>query len=239
MLFTGPYIGKCFDLYGEYSESEVELMRHFLRPGDTVIDVGANIGDLTVPIAGLVGETGQVYAIESNPEMFNVLCANLALNGIHNSRPINAFVATSDNVDTAGPWGEHAFTGTRWQPTFITLDNLKLQTCQFIKVDVDGKELEVLKSGRDLVARTRPVLYFENDQKSASNALLAYVMGLDYDLYWHTAPIYSPNNYFGNPENHWALNNVVSLMVVGIPRERHLKISGLRSVQASDEWWTP
>ncbi len=34
------YIGKCFDLYGEYSECEVDAMRHFIRPGDVVLDVG-------------------------------------------------------------------------------------------------------------------------------------------------------------------------------------------------------
>src|SRR5882724_879314 len=53
MLFDGPYIGKCFELYGEYSEAEVDLMRCFVRPGDRVIDVGANIGDLTLPLARL------------------------------------------------------------------------------------------------------------------------------------------------------------------------------------------
>jgi predicted RNA methylase len=95
MLFSGPYIGKCFDLYGQYSESEVAMMRNFVREGDTVIDVGANIGDLTLPLARMVGDRGKVYAFESNPESFNVLCANLALNGIHCVKPINAFVATS------------------------------------------------------------------------------------------------------------------------------------------------
>jgi 2-polyprenyl-3-methyl-5-hydroxy-6-metoxy-1,4-benzoquinol methylase len=55
MLFDGHYIGKCFDLYGEYSESEVNIMRGLVRSGDTVIDVGANIGDLTLPLAQMVG----------------------------------------------------------------------------------------------------------------------------------------------------------------------------------------
>jgi hypothetical protein len=48
MLFAGPYIGKCFELYGEYSEAEVDAMRLFLTEGSYAIDVGANIGDLTV-----------------------------------------------------------------------------------------------------------------------------------------------------------------------------------------------
>jgi ubiquinone/menaquinone biosynthesis C-methylase UbiE len=67
MLFSGPYIGKCFELYGQYSESEISVMRAFLGEGSTVIDVGANIGDLTIPLAKIVGSSGRVYAIESQP----------------------------------------------------------------------------------------------------------------------------------------------------------------------------
>src|SRR6202011_3442622 len=63
MLFSGPYIGKCFELYGQYSESELSVMRAFLGEGSTVIDVGANIGDLTIPLAKMVGTSGRVYAI--------------------------------------------------------------------------------------------------------------------------------------------------------------------------------
>lgn len=237
MLFTSPYIGTCFDLYGEYSESELALMRGLLRPGDTVVDVGAFIGDLTVPLAGIVGGSGRVYAIESNPEIFNALCGNLALNGIRNVRPINAFVATNPSVDTAGPWGKYAYVGEVWEPQFVSLDALNLPACHLLKIDVDGKELEVLRSASGLIERHRPVLYFENDQQPASAPLLAHALGIGYDLYWHPAPIFSPNNFFGNPINHWAPKNIVSLMVLGIPRERKLVVEGLKKVQGPDEWW--
>jgi len=148
MLFYGPYIGKCFDLYGQYSESEVAMMRVFLREGSTVIDVGANIGDLTLPLARIVGESGRVFAIESHPDNINILCANLALNSIRNTRPINAFVATSDRVDTgSGVWGKYAYVKEGWSTQFMSLYALELTACDLIKVDVDGKELEVLQSG--------------------------------------------------------------------------------------------
>ena len=85
MLYTGPIIGKCFDLYGQYSKSEIAMMRRFLREGSVAIDVGANIGDLTIPMAKMVGSTGRVFAIESHSETYNVLCTNLALNGVVNT----------------------------------------------------------------------------------------------------------------------------------------------------------
>jgi FkbM family methyltransferase len=214
MLFSGPYIGKCFELYGQYSESEVSMMRNFVRAGDTVIDVGANIGDLTLPLARMVGDGGKVYAIESHPQSFNVLCANLALNGIRSVKPINVFVASSENVDTSGGgWGKHAYVGEEWTPQFLALDALDLPACTLIKVDVDGKELEVLRSGEILIERHRPVLYFENDLQETSPDLIAFTKDtLGYDLYWHPAPIFDEKIYFGN---RWAPTNIGSMMVWG------------------------
>lgn len=238
MLFSGPYIGKCFDLYGQYSEAEVAMMRRFLKEGSTVVDVGANIGDLTLPLARIVGPAGRVYAIESHPEYFNVLCANLALNGIDNTKPVNAFVAASPDVDTGGVWGPYAYVSKRWKPDFLALDALDLPACDLVKVDVDGKELEVLQSGEMQIERFRPVLYFENDQRELSPRLLEFAMDkLGYDLYWHPAPIFDEDNYFGNAVNHWAPRNVISLMVVGVPSERRAGLPDLRRISGKDEWF--
>jgi Methyltransferase FkbM domain len=239
MLYGGAYIGRCFDLYGQYSESEVSLMRSFVREGNTVIDVGANIGDLTVPLSQIVGNSGRVYALESHPEVFNVLCANLALNGIRNTRPINAFVATGDRAETdGGDWGRAAFVGENWRPDFLALDSLDLEACHFIKVDVDGKELEVLRSGEMHIERFRPVLYFENDIRESSAELLSYAMDrLGYDLYWQAAPIFEERNFFGNPVNHWAPQTIISQMIVGLPSERKTVITNLKRVSDPTEWW--
>ena len=238
MLYSGPTIGKCFELYGQYSESEVAMMRTFVRPGNTVVDVGANIGDLTLPLSRIVGESGRVYALESNPEIFNVLCANLALNSILNVKPMNAFVATSDTVETGGVWGASAYVGTIWEPSFVAIDALDLEQCHLIKVDVDGKELEVLRSGEMTIERHRPFLYFENDTREASRALLEFaIRTLGYDLYWHRAPVFDENNFFGNATNYWAPKTIVSIMVLAVPAEFGLEVPMLDRIADVDEWW--
>ena len=239
MLFSGPFIGKCFDLYGEYSESEVALMRAFLREGCTVIDIGANIGDLTIPLARIVGESGRVYAIESHPETFNLLCANLALNDLRNTKPINAFIATSDKVDTGGVWGKFAYVSETWEPQFLALDSIDLPACDLIKIDVDGKELEVLQSGEMQIERFRPILYFENDNRELSAPLLAYCMDkLGYNLYLHSAPIFAEQNFFGNPVNAWAPKNIVSMMILGVPSERKIPVPNFTPIANKDDWWS-
>lgn len=239
MLFSGPHIGKCFELYGEYAEGELAMMKAFIEPGATVIDVGANIGDLTVPLAGMVGDAGRVYAFESHAENFNVLCANLALNDIRNTLPIRAFVADREGVDTSSPvWGKFAFVSERWPAQYMTIDSLDLERCDLIKVDVDGRELEVLRSGEMRIESFRPVLYFENDVRERSGELFDYVMRvLGYDLYFHPAPIFSPDNYFGNPVNHWGDKSIVSLMMLGVPAERKMADVALRKVTSPDDWW--
>src|SRR5579872_1904700 len=58
------YIGRCLDLYGEYSELEVALLNQIVTPGMVVIDVGANIGAHTIFFAAATGPKGLVIAYE-------------------------------------------------------------------------------------------------------------------------------------------------------------------------------
>jgi hypothetical protein len=235
MLFYGPYIGKCFELYGEYSESEVAMMRRFVRPGDRVVDVGANIGDLTLPLAQMVGPAGTVHAVESHAGNYNVLCANLALNDVTNVRPMNVYMTLPSARPPAG--GQSPFVSEQWPPPPLALDELELDRCRLVKIDVDGHEIDVLRSGERLVERTRPVLYVENDVRERSPALLRYLDSLDYDLYWHGAPIIEPENFYGNVDNYWAPEMIISAMVLALPRGSGLAAGDLERVKDFDDWW--
>lgn len=246
MLFDGPYIGKCFELYGEYSESEVALMRRYVREGDAVIDIGANIGDLILPLARMVGTAGMVYAIESHAQAFNVMCGNLALNNIDNVKPVNAFAgrATAAHASVAElartldtQWGGEAYVSKKLPPPMLAIDDLGLAACRLIKIDVDGGELDILMSARATIERCRPVLYFENDNPAKSAALISHCLALNYDLYWHAAPIWQPDNFSKNPLNIWAPVNVISLMVLGLPRESGLAPpADLAGVEGPSDW---
>jgi 2-polyprenyl-3-methyl-5-hydroxy-6-metoxy-1,4-benzoquinol methylase len=66
------FIGHGLEKYGEYSEAEIALWRQIIKPGWTVLDVGANIGALTLPMAQLVGVKGRVFVFEPQPE--NLRC---------------------------------------------------------------------------------------------------------------------------------------------------------------------
>src|SRR4051812_8962914 len=76
------WIGRSLALYGEYSEYEVEVFKKCLRPGGVALELGANIGSLTVPMAKIVGETGKVYAFEPGFDTIRLLRKNVEQNGL-------------------------------------------------------------------------------------------------------------------------------------------------------------
>ena len=233
MLYPlGPlYVGKCLDFYGQYSEGEVSLLRALLSQGDTAIDVGANIGALTVPISQIVGLEGRVYAVEADASTFNVLCANLALNGIRNARPIYGWVTAGD-AQALSP-----LAGNASPVPAIALDALDLPACALIKVDVDGGELDVFRSGEMQIERFRPLLYFENELREKSADLLSFVIDtLGYRVYFHPTPLFDPDNFAGNPVNHWAPTQFVSMMMLAVPKERKAGVQ-LKQLSGTDDWW--
>jgi FkbM family methyltransferase len=236
MLCEGPIIGRCLELYGEYSEGEVATMRRYVTPGDTVIDVGANIGSLTLPMAGLVGAQGRVYAFESQAHNFNLLCAHLALNGIEHVRSFNAFVSDVQNPKTSSEmWG--SYVSDKWPTPLMKLDDLGLDSCALLKIDVDGGELGVLKSATRLIEKARPVLYFENDVRSESRALLEHVFDLNYDPYWDAQPVFAKDNFRGNTDYVFT-KEYVSQMVLALPGERGLlPAEGARAIEGPEQWW--
>jgi len=237
MIYDGPYIGKCLELYGEYSESEVSVFKSCIKQGDVAIEIGANIGSLTLPISQLVGPEGRVIAVESHPETFNILCANLAINGLKNVKPINSFVANSNDVETSSPvWGKYAFVSEIWETQYLKLDDILLPRLDFMKVDVDGNELAVLKSGVRHIEKYKPIIYFENDLKDRSPDLLQWIMALGYRVFFHLAPIFLGNNFYENPENAWAPKVIHSLMMLAVPDGNPIPI-GLREVESPNDWW--
>ena len=71
------YVGSSLREYGEFSEIEYSMMEKFVQDGDTVIDVGANIGCFTVPLAKKVGFTGRVIAFEPQLKIYGLLKTKL------------------------------------------------------------------------------------------------------------------------------------------------------------------
>ncbi len=210
MLFNrhDQYVGASLRKYGEFSPGEAAMFRQIVRPGATVIEIGANIGAHTVELSRLAGA---VIAFEPQRLMFQVLCANLALNGCANvmARPVAigaaagaAFVpmAAPDQPNNFGGISLFGSTEGERVPVFA-LDDLGLPHCHVIKLDVEGMEIDALLGATRLVAARRPVIYVENDRQEHADALIRLLLSWRYRLFWHRPPLYSPDNFAGDPEN--------------------------------------
>jgi hypothetical protein len=98
-------------------------------------------------------------------------------------------------------------------------------------------EAEVLKGGRRLIERTKPILYVENDRRDRSAALIALIQSLDYQLWWHTPPLFNPNNYFGLSENDYG--GIMSINMLGMPRGHKIAVQGLKEVTGPEDFPLP
>ena len=224
------YIGRSLELYGEFSEHEVQLFRTLVGPGQTVLDVGANIGVHTVPLAKLVGPTGRVLAFEPQRGIYYNLCGNVALNNLHQVRCHHAAVGDSagtiavPEVDIEAELNFGGIGLTNVLPSLpsepvplLRIDDLRLPACHFIKVDVEGMEERVLSGAAETIRRFRPLLYVEDDRPERSADLRACLFELGYDLYIHRPDLYNPANFAGHREN--VFGRIVSINLFAHPAE--------------------
>jgi FkbM family methyltransferase len=238
------YIGHALDKYGEISRGEVMFLRQLIQAGMIVVEVGANIGHLTVPFARLAAPGGTVIAFEPQRIVYQMLCGNVALNALDNVLVYNYAVGRAPGAITVPPVDYRlpgnfggvsvgAFaSGETVQ--LVTIDSLALHRCDFMKIDVEGMELEVLEGARATVERCRPRLYVENDRIEKSPALIEHLLELDYQLYWHTPFLYSSNNFFGDQED--IFPGIVSDNMLGVPRTgpRSMAVPGLIEITSKD-----
>src|SRR5437879_5821457 len=96
---AGDYLPNRLRMFvRSYEAEELRLMRQLLRPGQTIIDAGANIGYTARFFAEAVGETGRVYAFEPNPVIFPLLEKNVA--GIGQIKTFNLGLSSqTDEID--------------------------------------------------------------------------------------------------------------------------------------------
>jgi FkbM family methyltransferase len=242
------FVGRGLDLYGEWCEFEIALMRLFIKPGDIVVDAGANIGTHTVAFANQVGPTGIVHAYEPQRRNFLMLAGNVAINGLDNvfchqeavgdqpgliklpplPPPDTNFNFSAVAIGSGPEDGEIV--------PLVTLDSLNLPSCRLLKIDTEGMEPQVLNGARDLIARCRPFLYLENNEAGASQRLSAVLSSFGYTAWWSIAPYFDARNFYSNTVNVWE-KVVPSSNLICAPAELNLQISNHEPFLGADDDW--
>jgi FkbM family methyltransferase len=157
-------------------EPEIAEITRYVRSGDWVVDVGANVGHYTCHMAGCVGPEGRVLAFEPIPTSFALLASNVRAAGAANVTLFN--VALSSSVSVAGmtvPAYEHTSLPNYYQARLSSSGNVRVlclpldvipipEAVRLVKIDAEGHDLEVLVGMESLLKRDRPMLVVEASQ---------------------------------------------------------------------------
>jgi FkbM family methyltransferase len=170
----------------------VEFFNQFIKEGDLAIDIGANIGDTTVPMAICTGKTGLTIGFDPNPFVLKILSKNASLNqDKYKLEPQPFAISTRDEefyfVSSEASFANGAISSTKEslhgkfvQPEKVYGVNLKafleknyqnwISKLSFIKIDTEGYDKEIIKSISDLIAEYKPVIIAESFGASSDEA---------------------------------------------------------------------
>jgi FkbM family methyltransferase len=171
---TGDGQGSFCAIAGPGYEPELLWLLGQLQPGDTFVDVGANIGIYSLHAAQRLAGSGTVFAIEPSPDASRVLIRNIESNGFSSTIiPIHAAASRAlGHLYLAG-------TPTKWNSLQLhenppgipikvtTVDEIlcdpeKRNSFHFLKIDAEGVETDVLEGAWDSIQQSWPAIIFEN-----------------------------------------------------------------------------
>jgi FkbM family methyltransferase len=184
----GDFITANLQKFGAHQRSDLAAALGLIEHGDTVVDVGSHIGTFAIPFGRAVGPSGKVVAFEAMKDHLALLEQNIHDNGLDDVvTAVWAAVTTGDTPlrvefvqgnsgatrlgDSAGTENSEIpllgldewLDSTSWAPQSIDL----------LKIDVEGMELDVLRSGVKLIERCRPIIVFELSHQPGDKALLS------------------------------------------------------------------
>lgn len=157
----------------DHDQNSLPVLYRYVRPGDFVLDIGANIGDHTVAYADWVGGEGHVVACECNPEAVECLRKNTA-----KYRNVEIFPHAIYSKETILYFEEQPNVGASFVTQMIkgrpvkayTVDQMFLTQLDYLKIDAEGCELEILKGAVDTISRTQPVIVMEVNRSALMRA---------------------------------------------------------------------
>ncbi len=197
------YVGRCAYFVGDLDRKLSVIFDRLIEPGDTVLDIGANIGLTTLRMAHRVGPSGRVHSFEPNPKLFPRLTEMVERNGLSNitlhavalgprEDRLTLYVPKG-NMGAASIMPERIANATdKFEVPVRPLDAVlgDLGAVKLIKIDVEGGEAGVLSGAGTLIQRTRPkaIIYELNSASTnnrAENARFVsnFLDGLGYSLF--------------------------------------------------------
>ena len=218
LLLRGDTISQYADIYGEWCELEVALFHDLLAEDSNVIEIGSNIGMHAIPMSRFAAK-GKIFCFEPQRILFQILCANSALNNRTNIFAYPAAVGSEvkrveiATTDYEQPWNYGAFSidkgfsaegnfqAPQWREevNVITMDThpgvRKLESLSLLKLDTEGMEVAVLDGAQNTIEQHKPAIFVENNNVERGDGLIKRLHDLDYVCYWYGVERVIATNY--------------------------------------------
>jgi FkbM family methyltransferase len=173
-------------LYGTFELAELKFVRRYLRAGDDVMDIGANVGIFSVMMGVALGQSGRVFAFEPAPGNVVRLRKNLEYNGLDHAQLFDCALGEADGWLTLHLATDPAYPslvevqsgladGTGVPVQVRRLDSVWEETGRpriaFVKIDVEGSEPGVIRGAGRMIEECRPTMLIEANSKAELDAI--------------------------------------------------------------------
>lgn len=193
-------VSRAIKKVGRYQARILRACLDQISKGDTVLDIGANLGPFTIPFAKAVGDKGIVHAFEPQRIMYQMLCGNACLNGLTNIYAHNCGLSDTNEIAKISTKDGEAYSYFDRMPfshcmisdnvgeeiELRTLDSFQLSDVAFIKIDVELHELYCLNGTVETITRCRPTIIIElyrrtDEQKMLAESVNEFMKKVEYE----------------------------------------------------------
>jgi FkbM family methyltransferase len=232
-------ITKSLTEYGEWAENELTLIKKFMKEGDTVLDVGTYLGTHLLAFSRLVGDTGKAIGFEPQLGSFNRLSETVSVNKLKNVE-INNF-ALSDHATYLAKqkdgdvqkYNHGSFSlldneevkATEEAIKVVTLDSLELTHVDFIKIDAEGMESQVLYGGTGTIIKYQPIIFCECNTVNDGNLVLNWAKQNSYQVVSVNILAFNPENFRNNVNDFFNGASEVSLILYPVLKQQQVNIA--------------
>lgn len=212
-------------------ERDAFIARNFIFPGDTVLDIGANLGVFTRMLSRCVGARGKVYSFEPVPETFDYLVNNIRKLGLNNVEALNFAASDLERTDTmvipTYRWGSECWydaciktetADPSWRTLEVKsrpLDSYFAEASRgarisFIKCDANGHELAVLRGAMRCIRESMPAMLIEvndnpDDHTTTAFATFELLQDAGFNAYWFDGGSIAPRQPGQRSQNYFFL----------------------------------
>jgi FkbM family methyltransferase len=217
----------------DWLEMDAFVAKHLVATGDTVLDVGANLGYYANFLSRCVGQSGKVYAFEPIPQTFDILANNVAKLGLKNVEALDFALSDIDKTETmvipTYRWGQECWYDARvmteksnpdWRRIEVksrTLDNFFTERevaprISFIKCDAEHHELAVVRGAWQTIRASHPAILVEiapdpDDPATTAFATFELLRTEGYHPYWFNGETLVPRNRGERSQNYFFLTS--------------------------------